>query len=173
MAVARSTSSDHHQYHSTLDAHDEYSLANMVDTEANAHGGGGSGSDVEITAAQKMVSAMSGSLLTSLFCTSSYSVTIPYRPEPYPRFIRQLIICLSLNSHSSRRCPCAITISTCPQVDRRLLETRPHHHISNSRPNFPTRSDIMLSRSLLCWWQRRFLLRYAETRRHHPYRTGC
>lgn len=160
MAVARSTSSDHH--HSTLDAHDEFSLANMVDTEANSHGGGGSlGSDVEITAAQKMVSAMSGSLLTSLFCKSSHSVTISYASETYPRFRFQLTACLALNSHSSRRCPRAITISTCSQVDRRLFETRPHHHISDSRPNLPTRSDIMLSRGLLCWWQRRFLLRYA------------
>jgi solute carrier family 25, member 39/40 len=83
MAVVRNSSGGHH-HHSTLDAHDEFSLANMVDTEANSNGRG-LGSDVEITAAQKMVSAMSGSLLTSLFCKFAQIVTIPiyigYVPE--------------------------------------------------------------------------------------------
>lgn len=53
-------SSSRGQNYDRLDA-DEYSMARMVDLE-----GDGGGPGVDITAAQKMTAAMSGSLLTSL-----------------------------------------------------------------------------------------------------------
>lgn len=76
----RSGGFDHHQHHhqSPLQAaDDDFSLAHMIDTEPNGPDNGGSPSAVgagssdivDITAGQKMVSAMSGSLLTSLLGT--------------------------------------------------------------------------------------------------------
>ena len=76
MASVVHSSGGHHD-HNPLHAHDEFSMANMVDTEGGVAGNGvgGSGDDpFEITAPQKMISAMSGSLLTSFLGESSHSI---------------------------------------------------------------------------------------------------
>jgi len=79
----RSGGYDHHHHHQNpLQNDDEFSLRHMMDAEPNnpgnsrdalsgsssipAAGDGNGNSVVDITATQKMVSAMSGSLLTSL-----------------------------------------------------------------------------------------------------------
>ncbi|UZP46167.1 hypothetical protein NXS19_013979 [Fusarium pseudograminearum] len=76
---------DHHHHQNPLQNDDEFSLRHMMDAEPNspdnsrdilsgsssipATGDGKGNGTVEITATQKMVSAMSGSLLTSLLVT--------------------------------------------------------------------------------------------------------
>ncbi|KAF4991097.1 hypothetical protein FGRMN_8057 [Fusarium graminum] len=97
---------DHHHHHhhdNPLQADDEFSLRHMMDTESNnpsserrdvlsgsssipASGAGGdSNGAVDITATQKMVSAMSGSLLTSLLVTPLDVVRVRLQSQKAPR----------------------------------------------------------------------------------------
>ncbi|KAM0349085.1 hypothetical protein ACHAPU_004020 [Fusarium lateritium] len=95
---------DHHHHHDNpLQADDEFSLRHMMDAESNSPSGGrrdvlsgsssipasGAGSDnngaVDITATQKMVSAMSGSLLTSLLVTPLDVVRVRLQSQKAPR----------------------------------------------------------------------------------------
>ncbi|KAF7559308.1 hypothetical protein G7046_g4843 [Stylonectria norvegica] len=83
-----------HHHQNPLLAHDEFSMATMVDSEGHGGAGGGvgaaagnSGDDSpDITAAQKMLSATSGSLLTSLLATPLDVVRVRLQSQkPPPR----------------------------------------------------------------------------------------
>ncbi|KAL2675526.1 hypothetical protein Neosp_011712 [[Neocosmospora] mangrovei] len=87
----------HHHHQSPLQADDDFSLAHMIDTEPNGPDNGGSPSVsgagargpgnndvVDITAGQKMVSAMSGSLLTSLLVTPLDVVRVRLQSQKAP-----------------------------------------------------------------------------------------
>ncbi|KAF5592152.1 mitochondrial carrier family [Fusarium pseudocircinatum] len=94
---------DHHNHHQNpLQADDEFSLRHMMDTEPTGPNDGrdilsgsksipaaGAGSNnngvVDITATQKMVSAMSGSLLTSLLVTPLDVVRVRLQSQKAPR----------------------------------------------------------------------------------------
>ncbi|KAM5361934.1 hypothetical protein ACJZ2D_012810 [Fusarium nematophilum] len=88
---------NHHHHQNPLQADDEFSLAHIMDTEPNGAGGGGipsgsgtagrghDGEIVDITAAQKMVSAMSGSLLTSLLVTPLDVVRVRLQSQKLPQ----------------------------------------------------------------------------------------
>ncbi|KAF4985556.1 hypothetical protein FDECE_16475 [Fusarium decemcellulare] len=93
----------HAQHQNPLQADDEFSLVHMMDTEPNgpgngstnliarssatsAGGGRGDGNDiVDITAPQKMMSAMSGSLLTSILVTPLDVVRVRLQSQTAPR----------------------------------------------------------------------------------------
>jgi solute carrier family 25 protein 39/40 len=95
---------DHHHHHhhqNPLQNDDEFSLRHMMDAEPNnpdnprdvlsgsssipAAGDGNGSSAVDITATQKMVSAMSGSLLTSLLVTPLDVVRVRLQSQKAPR----------------------------------------------------------------------------------------
>ncbi|CAM1504659.1 Fc.00g022500.m01.CDS01 [Cosmosporella sp. VM-42] len=78
-------SSGGHDDHNPLHAHDEFSMANIVDTEGGVAGAGGGDGPLEITASQKMVSAMSGSLLTSLLVTPLDVVRVRLQSQKLPQ----------------------------------------------------------------------------------------
>jgi solute carrier family 25 protein 39/40 len=98
----RSGGYDHHHHHQNpLQNDDEFSLRHMMDSEPNGPdssrdvlsgsssipaAGDGKGSSVaDITATQKMVSAMSGSLLTSLLVTPLDVVRVRLQSQKAPR----------------------------------------------------------------------------------------
>lgn len=150
-------------HHNHPNADDEFTLANMVDTKRPSGGSKPNAPPpanddiVDITAPQKMISAMSGSLLTSLLGTSML------------RFwdLDCDVLTFSSSSHSPRRRPCPPPVpNRRPPTDRRFFQARPHHDLSHPRPNRRARRHLMLPRGLLCWRQCRVLPRRAPDRRH-------
>lgn len=130
-------------------------------TASHAHGDGGGGGD--ITAGQKMISATSGSLLTSLLGASRSPVPCPLVPE------RLFVLKLTTSetySHPPRRRPRAAAVSTRrPAPEDRSIEARPHdEHPLERRPHEPWR-DGLLPRGFLLDQQCRDLSRCAEVLR--------
>lgn len=143
--------------HSIPNADDEYTLANMAESGRAANLGvpaPAKDSIIEITASQKMVSAMSGSLLTSIlgaFGQNSF------------KEIRLTLI----RSYSPRCRPRPAPIANDSPTKRRLHQARLDHHLAHPRPDGRARHHFLLSRGFLRRWERRLLPRRAPDRRHH------
>ncbi|TEA22518.1 Mitochondrial carrier protein MTM1 [Colletotrichum sidae] len=69
------------QDHDRFDPEDSSAMARMIQARDNSSGGGGGGGDEDISAPQKMISAMSGSLLTSLLVTPLDVVRVRWQSQ--------------------------------------------------------------------------------------------
>ena len=140
--ISEPTRTDEHQVATSSHGNSEYSLRHRHDISSKHTGPNNSvamdsskapEAPLDISAGQKMLSAVSGSLLTSLLGT--------YVPQP-PRLFQSPI--LTVNSHTFRCRPCAPAIST-PSVQRIYPESLFKFHKSSCK----YRGYGLLPRSLL------------------------